>query len=219
MTSERQIPIFPLPVVVLFPDGRAPLHIFEPRYQQMMEATLTGEGVLGMVAVPQDQQNAMSGDPVVYPVGCAGKVSQYQRLPDGRFNLVLDATERFRILEEPIRPISQLYRSARVEGLPEHAPEAQMAELGVRRGEIMERLRELVERSGSGEASLNSGELEAKSHGVFTNNLCQALTLPTTEKQGLLEIDSILERAERLLGHLEFHLASLRSGSASNQVH
>ncbi len=219
MEPEATIPIFPLPVVVLFPDGRAPLHIFEPRYRQMMEDALAGDGIIGMVTVPEEEQHGMGGDPAVFPVGCAGgRISQYQRLADGRYNLVLDAIHRFRILEEPARPASQLYRSARVEPLRENNPEADGEAIATIRREIMTALDELVRESGSGR-ELSDHELLAKSDAAFTNNLCQALTLPTVEKQGLLEADSLRIRAERLVGHLEFHLATVRTGGPKRTVH
>src|SRR5262252_10843931 len=76
----EEIALFPLSSVVLFPRVRTPLHIFEPRYRQMAEHALAGDRSIGMVAVPPEHVGAMAGDPPVYPVGCAGVISQAQRL-------------------------------------------------------------------------------------------------------------------------------------------
>ena len=83
------IPLFPLPNVVLFPNVYLPLHIFEPRYRQMMDRALSGERVIGMVLLKPGYEHDYERTPPVYQVGCAGSITQFERLPDGRFNLVL----------------------------------------------------------------------------------------------------------------------------------
>src|SRR5262245_57325268 len=112
---SEEIALFPLSSVVLFPRVRTPLHIFEPRYRQMTEHALAGDRHIGMVAVLPEHEAGMAGDPPVYPVGCAGVISDARRLPDGRFHIVLDGVWRFRICDELARPSERLYRTARVE--------------------------------------------------------------------------------------------------------
>src|SRR5512147_373282 len=113
----EELPLFPLSNVVLFPRVRAPLHIFEPRYRQMTEHALAGERRIGMVVVPPEHLERIAGDPPVYAIGCAGVISASQRLPDGRFHIMLDGTWRFRIQEELPHAPGRLYRLARVERL------------------------------------------------------------------------------------------------------
>src|SRR5215510_4101658 len=129
---SEEIALFPLSSVVLFPRVRTPLHIFEPRYRQMTEHALAGDRHIGMVMVRTEYDAEMAGDPPVYPIGCAGIISEAQRLPDGRFLIV----------EEPPRAPDLLYRVARVERLadPYAAPER------ARVGELRERVLELVRR-------------------------------------------------------------------------
>lgn len=74
MDSGAELPIFPLSEVVLFPGLRVPLHIFEPRYRQMLEAALAGEPRIGMVAVLPAQVASMDGDPATFSIGCAGTI-------------------------------------------------------------------------------------------------------------------------------------------------
>src|SRR5918998_3396267 len=97
------LPIFPLPNVVLFPNVFLPLHIFEPRYRQMVTDTLAGERMIGMVLLQPGYESDYEGTPAVYDIGCAGLITHVERLNDGRFNIVLRGLERFRILgeEEP----------------------------------------------------------------------------------------------------------------------
>ena len=75
----KRIPLFPLSNVVLFPGARVPLHIFEPRYRQMLQAALEGDRLLGMVAVRPGHQEQMQGNPPVQPLGCAGFINGVDR--------------------------------------------------------------------------------------------------------------------------------------------
>ena len=100
------LPIFPLTGVLLLPRGRLPLNIFEPRYLAMTRAALAGERLIGMVQ-PSDPR--VAGDnPLVYPTGCAGRVTSFSETDDGRFLIALTGISRFRIREE--LPLLEGYR-------------------------------------------------------------------------------------------------------------
>jgi len=101
------LPIFPLTGVLLLPRGRLPLNIFEPRYLAMTRAALGGERLIGMVQ-PSDPGAGGPGiapgidrmNPPVYPVGCAGRLTQFSETDDGRYLITLTGVSRFRIREE-----------------------------------------------------------------------------------------------------------------------
>jgi Lon protease-like protein len=217
---RAEIPLFPLDGVVLFPSTRAPLHIFEPRYRQMMEAALAGPRTLGMVAVLPEHRGEMAGDPPVFAIGCAGFIEAFERLADGRFNLLLRATQRFRILRERPPEGGRLYRVAEAELLGEVAPlAADEAELRALRERTLDALAEILARAGSPPPELSAERLAALDHETFTGALCQILGLPVEEKQGLLEAEGALRRLETLEGVLSFHLARLRLPGASEALH
>ena len=96
-SAARQLPsefaIFPLAGAVLLPGGRLPLNIFEPRYLAMTQDSLRGERLIGMVQPndPQDDNRGPRGaaNPPVYPIGCAGRVTQFSETDDGRFLITL----------------------------------------------------------------------------------------------------------------------------------
>src|SRR5580765_6957446 len=88
------LPIFPLPNVVLFPNVFLPLHIFEARYREMVSDAIAGDRMIGMVLLRPGWEH------------------DYERLSDGRYNIILRGLERFRILEEDP---SRIYRRAIVE--------------------------------------------------------------------------------------------------------
>ncbi len=98
MLLPATIPIFPLPNVVLFPGVFLPLHIFEPRYREMVADALKGERLIGMTLLKPGWESNYEGRPPVYPVGCAGLVSHVDKLADGRYNIVLHGLEKFRVL-------------------------------------------------------------------------------------------------------------------------
>src|SRR5262245_7550066 len=145
MPDPVRVALFPLSSVVLFPRVRTPLHIFEPRYRQMAEHALAGERWIGMVTVPPEHVRGLAGDPPVYPIGCAGLISQAQRLPDGRFHIMLDGAFRFRILEEVPRSGERLYRVARVERLADTYDDADRERVRALRGRVLELVRSLLE--------------------------------------------------------------------------
>jgi Lon protease-like protein len=213
-----EIPIFPLSNVVLFPRIQIPLHLFEPRYRQMAKQALAGGGQIGMVAVPPEHVDDMTGDPSLYPVGCSGLVAQSQRLPDGRYNIVLSGTQRFRIVGELPRPEGQLFRTAEVEPLEDPFPPADEPRVADLRQRIVTLVRGLVERSDSDRSREVTPELFGGVDDVtFVNSLSNALAFSSPEKQGLLEADSIPQRFERLEGLLSFRLAELsRPGAAGS---
>src|SRR5919106_4107358 len=103
------IPIFPLPNVVLFPQVFLPLHIFEPRYREMIADALGGDRIIGMVLLRPGWEGDYDGRPPVYPIGCAGVITHAEPLPDGRYNTVLRGIEKFQIMGEDA---SKAYRLA-----------------------------------------------------------------------------------------------------------
>ncbi|MGC2412161.1 MAG: LON peptidase substrate-binding domain-containing protein [Stellaceae bacterium] len=103
ITLPDILPIFPLSGVLLLPRGRLPLNIFEPRYLAMTRDALGGERLIGMIqpSEPQDDNRGGGGlNPPVYPIGCAGRITQFSETDDGRYLLTLTGVSRFRIREE-----------------------------------------------------------------------------------------------------------------------
>src|SRR6185436_16317400 len=82
---QRIVPLFPLPNVFLYPGCVMPLHIFEPRYRQMIEDQLDGPGQIVMGTVPSEHAADLDGAPPVRPIAGLGEIFRHERLPDGRF--------------------------------------------------------------------------------------------------------------------------------------
>jgi len=188
------IPIFPLPNVVLFPNVFLPLHIFEPRYREMVADALTGDRIIGMVLLRPGWEGEYEGRPPVYPIGCAGLITHAEQLPDGRSNIVLRGLEKFRIVDEDQ---SRAYRVARIEALAESTP-------AVERPAIREHRRKLealiVPREG-GRADFRVPD--GMPDEELINALAQYLELEPLERQALLERPGPLARCASLIELLE----------------
>ena len=179
------VPLFPLPNVVLFPHVFLPLHIFEPRYREMVRDALAGDRIIGMVLLRAGGEEA-ADNPPVYPMGCAGLITHCERLADGRYNIVLRGLYKFSILAEDR---TRSYRRARVETIAEPDDVEGLRE-GRRRQE------RLLTGTGSNlklPAGMNDADL--------VNALSQYLEFDPVEKQALLERSGLVERC-RALGDL-----------------
>jgi Lon protease-like protein len=192
------IPLFPLPNVVLFPNVFLPLHIFEPRYRQMVNEALAGDRLIGMVLLRPGYETDYDGTPPVYAVGCAGTITHVERLPDGRFNLVLKGVEKFRVDRE--EPLSErvLYRAAHITAIAEDLSAAERPLLQDQRAELEMKLAPLFSA-----ARAASRLPEIMSDEDLVNALAQYLALEPLEKQALLELPGPVVRARVLLELLE----------------
>jgi Lon protease-like protein len=204
------MPLFPLPGPALFPHCVAPLHVFEPRYRALTADALAGERRIGMATVRPEALADMPGDPPLFSIGCAGFIAQHQRLADGRYLILLQATARFRIEREPARPHERLYRIAEVELLEESPGDG--AHAAAQRAEVSRELRAIVAAEGA-DPSLDLARLEALDDTRFSCEVAHALRLPGPEKQSLLEAHTAAERLERAAHTLAFYRA-LAAGSS-----
>src|SRR5512133_2398532 len=93
--EEFLLPLFPLPNVVFFPRTRLPLHVFEPRYRQMVADAMAGDERIGMILLESGWESNYYGAPSVHPVGTCGQIESLVALEDGRYNLILNGEARF----------------------------------------------------------------------------------------------------------------------------
>jgi len=222
VTGDVEIlPLFPLSDVVLFPRVKTPLHLFEPRYRQLARDVLErgrGERRIGMTVVHPDHIGEISGDPPLLSVGCSGVVTESERLPDGRYNIVLLGEHRFRILGEEERDGDCLYRIARVELLDDPYPSGERDRVSRLRANITENVGVLIRRTQPERSQALDPELFASvDDATLVNTLATALALAPEEKQRLLEADSIPERYARLAGALSFWRAELEEGGGTDR--
>lgn len=123
----KPMPLFPLDTVTLLPQQVVPLHIFEPRYRQMVERALDSSGQIAMaVFAGSSWKQQYHGRPSLRSAVCIGQIVQHEHLPDGRFNLLVQGICRARIIRELPPADDRLFRTALLEplGVEQHdAPE------------------------------------------------------------------------------------------------
>jgi Lon protease-like protein len=202
------IPIFPLPNLVLLPGLNVPLHIFEPRYREMIADVADLHGMIGMALLKGDRQRDYHAFPDIFEVGCAGKIGGLIKLADGRYNLVLEGVCEFRIVRE-IRDRS--YRQAEVNWCPVR-PDALDCD-----AETMEALRDMLF-SYLGDAADEAWRAIVDQRGLrgaaLINFLCFHLDVTPLEKQTMLE--ALMDRVDCLLDVLTFKLEERRRGPAGS---
>jgi uncharacterized protein len=189
------IPVFPLPNVVLFPTVSLPLHIFEPRYREMVADALEGDRIIGMALLRPGWEGDYEGRPPIYGIGCAGLITHAERLPDGRYNIVLRGLEKFRIVREHAK---HAYRVAEIDPLMESLTDS---DRDVVRSE-RRRLEALLVPQPAGRGA-DSKMPPSMADEDLVNALAQYLELETVEKQALLERDGLLARCRSLIDLLE----------------
>ena len=191
--EAQEIPLFPLPEVVLFPGVDRPLIIYEPRYREMVGDALKGDRTIGMVLLRPGFEKDYDGRPPIYAVGCAGRIVESEQLPDGRYIILLRGVTTFRVLSEDQR---KPYRLARVETIPDAIKSEDLAALSA----LRERLAKLL-------VLVLPADVDppdpAMSDADFVNVVAQALPMPEADRQELLERDSALVRARMLVERLE----------------
>ncbi len=112
----RPMPLFPLTIPVLMPQQVVPLHVFEPRYRQLVERALDGSGQLAMAVFHGTRwKQEYHGRPPLRPAVCIGQVVQHERTDDGTFNVLLQGVCRARIVREMPASDKRLYREAMLE--------------------------------------------------------------------------------------------------------
>lgn len=219
----ERIPVFPLPNVVFFPETFLPLHIFEPRYRAMVVDAVARGQCIGMALLKEGWEQDYHGNPPIFKLGCVGRLVSVERLPDGRFNILLQGLERYEIYQELFE---KSYREARILIKPRPPSDSAGNRMGgPLRGDLVRSVDGYLkthmvrqahhsldpealggpEQCGGKDEPLTADLLRAEiPDEVLVNSLSGYLDFSPLEKQFLLESDSLLQQARRLLDLLEF---------------
>jgi len=199
MIEEDVIAIFPLPNLVFFPKTNLPLHIFEPRYCEMVKETIRNKQLIGMFLLQPGWQEDYYGNPPVFSVGCAGEMIHVEELAEGKFNIVLRGLYRARAMgtvqEFP-------YRKARVQVLPEIVNNDTKSKRAVK--QLLSDYQKLTKENEALESPdlVNSNDLQEVVNSIATN-----LHLETDFKMELLQENDVLLRARSVHELIKKHLS------------
>ena len=191
MNLPNKIPIFPLSNFIIFPKTSVPLNIFEPRYIQMIDDVMKGEKIIGM-AQPKKKNSDI---PTLYDIGCAGKISNFEKTEDGRYLIIIIGISRFKIEKEIIT--KKKYREFNINfnkysnDLIEERKSINFSDIEL----IFKNFKNLFDKMGY---IINWKELEKESLNKTINGLSMAAPFSSEEKQILLESVNIIERKNKL---------------------
>ena len=202
------LPIFPLPDQAFFPRTFLPLHIFEARYRAMVNDCMGRDRRLAIVSLKPGYESSSEGRPPVNQVVGIGKIVRCERLPTGRFNIVLRGECRARIERE--LPADTLYRLVRAMPLADvGADRPAVSALSAR---VKERCLQILEAIGRTRAEMSASLEAVGSPGELCDQVASAVLPGPAVRQELLEELDVERRLERLTVALDELLRQLKGG-------
>ncbi|PYS53994.1 MAG: ATP-dependent protease [Acidobacteria bacterium] len=210
MTTSMEIPLFPLPNLVLFPNIVVPLHIFEERYKMMINTCIERDEAFGLVLLRTGAEEESEG--TIHRVGVTARIVQVDRLDDGRMNVLVEGEGRFRIH----RFIQQTpYWKASVDFFEDGESRQSMEPLYDKVADLYRKVSQLSAKlSASQESELTLPESPADLSFIVS----YILDLDSEEKQKLLEMTSTDERLRALVNHLADTIRKLEQQIAYKEL-
>ena len=190
MTSKR-LSIFPLTGAILYPGLRLPLRIFEPRYRAMVSDALARDRRIAMIQ-PQNPAD----DAPLFSIGCVGKIDDVEALEDGRFNIVLDGEQRFRVLRE--LDVTTPFRQVEAELIDEPDMETLSA---IERASFERTARDFADHQGY---SVDWDSVSRLDDASLINGVSQIVPFDAAAKQALLEAPDLTSRCDLLVQLMQF---------------
>ena len=206
MSRLLRVPIFPLPGAILFPRSQLPLHIFEPRYREMVKDAIEGAGQIAMI---QPQGLDEDDEAALYGVGCVGEIVGIEELEDGRFNIVLLGSHRFRLVRETEAETPYRCAEVNIEAFDDSDPPA--LSLG-QRAEVEREARRLGDAMG---LAVDWHAVSRLDDEMLVNAIAQVAPFDVGAKQALLEQEALAGRADLLVQLMQFHRMAVTGGVES----
>ncbi len=203
MSRTLRVPLFPLGGAILFPRSQLPLHIFEPRYRSMVSDAVAGPGRIAMIQPLRDDSDNRAP---LHAVGCIGEIGGVEELDDGRFNIVLVGTNRFRLVDEA--PSDEAYRVADVDIAAFNDGEPEPLAM-VQRAEVEREARRLGDALG---LAIDWAAVNGLDDEMLVNAIAQVAPFDVGAKQALLEADSLDRRADLLVQLMQFQRVAITGG-------
>lgn len=194
----RIIPVFPLTGVLLLPQARLPLNIFEPRYLSMVRAALaTPARQIGMIQPTLHE--SLAAEPAIYETGCAGRITQFAETDDGRYLITLSGLCRFDVVEE--LPLQDGFRRVLAEYRKYRADLDGDDALTIERDRLLAALRAYFQNQN---LQVNWDAIRDSPDDRLVNSLAMMCPFQPSEKQALLLAPDLAERARMIVALLEF---------------
>ena len=203
MSRTFRVPLFPLAGAILFPRSQLPLHIFEQRYREMIRDAIDGPGRIAMI---QPHRLDHDNQAPLYGVGCVGELVGVEELEDGRFNIVLLGSHRFRLVRET--EANAAYRCAEVDIAAFDDEEPPPLEM-IQRAEVEREARRLGDAMG---LAVDWAAVARLDDEMLVNAIAQVAPFDVGAKQALLEQPTLDGRADLLVQLMQFHRMAVTGG-------
>ncbi len=195
-----RVKVFPLPNLVLFPSVIQPLHIFEPRYCQLLEDALASDGLIAMTLLKPGWEEQYEGTPEFESTVCLGRIAAHTQQSNGRYNIFLQGVYRAQVSRE--LPAKKSYREAQVDLVEDSYPSAGAAQRVETQRELLRRFRHLVPASSKMSEQFEQCTNQPPQLGLLTDVIAFTANLDFALKQQLLMETNVDLRAETLLNYL-----------------
>jgi Lon protease-like protein len=203
--AAHSVALFPLPNAVFFPHAIFPLHIFEPRYRKMTADALEGDRLIAMAQLKPGWEEMPAGlIPPIYEMVCLSRITAEEKLPDGRYCLMMQGLSRARVLRE--KPADLPYRIGELELCRDSTERLSDAEDQRQREELIRHIQSLQPELAVSPLFVQALDRDLPL-GVFCDVLAHALRFNPQEMQTLLDELNVTRRSELLLHAIRTELA------------
>ncbi|WP_196260297.1 LON peptidase substrate-binding domain-containing protein [Pelagibacterium limicola] len=205
----QMLALFPLSRALLLPGTHRPLNIFEPRFVEMIDDCLAGNRLIGLIQPRDTEEEAPRGAVPLEPVGCIGRLVQFEEQAENRYLVVFEGVCRFEPVEE--LAVATPYRQARISTArfaSDFTPD-----FGADRVDRNRLLAVLREYADFAQIEVDWDDVEDTATGELVNLAAMLSPYGAREKQALLEAPTVFERAETVMALAEMEMARARTGA------
>ncbi len=204
--------LFPLPNLVLFPHVMQPLHIFEPRYRDLLEEALASDHLVTMATLAPGWEKDYEGRPPLFPMACLGRVVVHHQVADGAYNVLVVGLKRVRLLRE--LPSSKSFREAQVEICEDSYPPEEAASTSILQRRLRNAFLEILPELPQAQEQLDQLLGRDVSLGALTDIISYMLDIELAKKETLLVEANVHRRTELLLEYLSMIAGNDSPGAA-----
>jgi Lon protease-like protein len=208
--------IFPLPNLVLFPHVVQPLHVFEPRYCDLLEEAMATDQLIAMALLRPGWEDDYHGRPPLESIACVGRVVTHTRLPERKHNLLLLGIQRVRLVYE--LPVNSAFRRARVELLSDEYDAALASGRGKTRSRLADLFRQVMPPNEQAAQQLDQLLGQDIDLGLLTDIVAFTASFEVPLKQQFLSETNVDRRAALLIQALEMAIKRPESVMPRGQI-
>lgn len=201
----REVPVFPLPGTVLLPRTLISLHVFEPRYRTMTEDCIEGQRLMVVAMVDTSRPPDEHGRPAVHPIAGLGALRRSVKLPDGRFNLVIEGLARVDISDE--HPPDRVYRRANARLVRDVVPDDE-ASIAASMASVRALCTRAIADMNPKEATGIENISQVEDPGQLADMVAAATMTEALDRQQVLAEPDVDKRLQLVAGTLGTHLLS-----------